>query len=147
MSMRAPGAGTGRLAPGNASDNYAQSGAVWPIIGDRGRAHVHAAQSIAFEIPMYVIDVTYTAPLERIDDALDAHRAFLAKYFEAGVFVAAGPKLPRDGGIILAIRIERDRLDAILATDPFVVQKLAHYEVTEFKTTRLAPGLNLPIPV
>lgn len=95
---------------------------------------------------MYVINVTYTAPLERIDDALDAHRAFLAKHFEAGIFVAAGPKLPRDGGIILAVRIERDRLDAILATDPFVVQQLARYEVTEFKTTRLAPGLNLPMP-
>ena len=95
---------------------------------------------------MYVINITYTAPLDRIDDALEAHRAFLAKHFEAGVFVAAGPKLPRDGGIILAVRIERDRLDAILATDPFVVQKLAHYDVTEFKTTRLAPGLNLPIP-
>jgi uncharacterized protein YciI len=95
---------------------------------------------------MYVINITYTAPLERIDDALDAHRAFLTRHFEAGIFVAAGPKLPRDGGIILAMRIERDRLDAILATDPFVVLQLARYEVTEFKTTRLAPGLNLPIP-
>ena len=95
---------------------------------------------------MYVINITYTASLDRIDDALDAHRAFLTKHFEAGVFVAAGPKLPRDGGIILAVRIEREKLDAILATDPFVVQKLAHYDVTEFKTTRLAPGPNLPIP-
>jgi uncharacterized protein YciI len=95
---------------------------------------------------MYVINITYTAPLDRIDDALDAHRAFLTRHFEAGIFVAAGPKLPRDGGIILAMRIERGRLDAILATDPFVVQQFAHYEVTEFKTTRLAPGLNLPIP-
>ncbi|CAD6531201.1 hypothetical protein LMG28727_02780 [Paraburkholderia kirstenboschensis] len=96
---------------------------------------------------MYVINLIYTAPLERMDDALEAHRAFLTTHFEAGVFVAAGPKVPRDGGIILAVRIERDRLDAILATDPFAVQKLARYEVTEFKTTRLAPGLNLPIPV
>ena len=68
---------------------------------------------------MYVINLIYTASLERIDDALDAHRAFLAKQFEAGVFVAAGPKVPRDGGIILAVRIEREKLDAILATDPF----------------------------
>ncbi|WP_025597858.1 YciI family protein [Burkholderia sp. WSM2230] len=95
---------------------------------------------------MYVINLIYTAPLERIDDALEAHRAFVAKQFEDGVFVAAGPKVPRDGGIILAVRIERDRLDAILATDPFAVHKLARYEVTEFKTTRLAPGFNLPIP-
>ncbi|MCC8404261.1 YciI family protein [Paraburkholderia sp. MMS20-SJTN17] len=95
---------------------------------------------------MYVINLTYTAPLDRIDDALDAHRAFLARQFDAGIFVAAGPKVPRDGGIILAVRIERDRLDRILASDPFAEQQLARYEVTEFKTTRLAPGLNLPIP-
>jgi uncharacterized protein YciI len=95
---------------------------------------------------MYVINVVYTAPLDRVDDALDAHRAFLAEQFEAGIFVAAGPKVPRDGGIILAVRIERDRLERILATDPFVEQQLARYEVTEFKTTGLAPGLNLPVP-
>ncbi|MDR6493141.1 YciI family protein [Paraburkholderia sp. 22099] len=95
---------------------------------------------------MYVIDLIYTAPLERIDDALEAHRAFLTKHFDAGVFVAAGPKMPRDGGIILAVRIERDKLDEILASDPFAQQHLARYEVTEFKTTRLAAGLNLPVP-
>jgi uncharacterized protein YciI len=95
---------------------------------------------------MYVINLIYTASLDRIDDALEAHRAFLVRYFDAGIFIAAGPKLPRDGGIILAVRIEREKLDAILATDPFAEQKLARYEVTEFKTTRLAPGLNLPIP-
>ncbi|NVI07343.1 YciI family protein [Paraburkholderia youngii] len=96
---------------------------------------------------MYVINLIYTAPLDRIDDALDAHRAFLAKQFDAGIFVAAGQKVPRDGGIILAVRIERDRLDRILASDPFAEQQLARYEVTEFKTTRIAPGLNLPTPV
>ncbi|MBB5416812.1 YciI family protein [Paraburkholderia atlantica] len=96
---------------------------------------------------MYMINLIYTAPLDRIDDALDAHRAFLAKQFDAGIFVAAGPKVPRDGGIILAVRIERDRLDRILASDPFAEQQLARYEVTEFKATRIAPGLNLPTPV
>ena len=95
---------------------------------------------------MYVINLTYTASLERVDDVLEAHRAFLTQHFEAGVFVAAGPKIPRDGGIILAVRIERERLDEILASDPFAQQKLANYEVTEFKSTRLAPGLNLPVP-
>ena len=96
---------------------------------------------------MYVINLIYTASLERIDDARDAPRAFVAKQLVAGLFVAAGPTVPRAGGIILAVRIERERLDRILASDPFAEQKLARYEVTEFKTTRLAPGLNLPMPV
>ncbi|ASL43669.1 hypothetical protein bAD24_I09270 [Burkholderia sp. AD24] len=95
---------------------------------------------------MYVINLSYIASLERVDDVLDAHRAFLTRQFETGVFIAAGPKVPRDGGIILAVGVEREKLDAILASDPFAVQRIARYEVTEFKATRLAPGLNLPLP-
>ncbi|CAH2806737.1 MAG: Uncharacterized protein conserved in bacteria, partial [uncultured Paraburkholderia sp.] len=54
---------------------------------------------------MYVINLTYIAPLDKVDDALEAHREFLTRQFEAGVFLAAGPKTPRDGGIILAVRL------------------------------------------
>ncbi|MDR3098337.1 MAG: YciI family protein [Paraburkholderia sp.] len=95
---------------------------------------------------MYLVSLTYTAPLERIDDALPAHRDYLQAQFAAGHFVVAGPKLPRDGGVILASNMERAQLDAILAADPFAQQGLAAYAVTEFKATRLAPGLNLPRP-
>ncbi|MDR5812250.1 MULTISPECIES: YciI family protein [unclassified Caballeronia] len=95
---------------------------------------------------MYLINLRYTGALAEIDDALDAHRLFLERYFAAGVFVIAGPKVPREGGVILASNIERERLDAIIAEDPFTQQNLAHYEITEFKATRLAPGLNLPEP-
>jgi uncharacterized protein YciI len=93
---------------------------------------------------MYLINLRYTGALAEIDDALDAHRVFLERYFAAGAFVLAGPKMPRDGGIILASSMDRERLDAILAEDPFAQQKLAHHEVPEFKATRHAPGLNLP---
>ena len=71
---------------------------------------------------MYVIDIHYTASLERIDDALERHRAFLQPQFDKGIFIAAGPKVPREGGVILAARIDRDELDAILKTDPFVIE-------------------------
>ncbi|MFD1560552.1 YciI family protein [Paraburkholderia silviterrae] len=93
---------------------------------------------------MYIVSLTYTASLERIDDALPAHRIWLDAQFAAGNFVAAGPKVPRDGGVILASNMERARLDALLANDPFAEQDLVAYTITEFKATRLAPGLNLP---
>ncbi|WP_028223404.1 YciI family protein [Paraburkholderia oxyphila] len=95
---------------------------------------------------MYIVSLTYIASLERIDDALPAHRDWLDAQFAAGNFVAAGPKVPRDGGVILASNMERARLDALLATDPFAEQGLVAYTITEFKATRLAPGLNLPRP-
>jgi uncharacterized protein YciI len=96
---------------------------------------------------MYVINLRYTGALAEIDDALEAHREFLTRYFEAGVFVMAGPKVPRDGGVIIASGIERDKLDAIIAEDPFAQQHLAHYDITEFKATRLAPSWKLPEPL
>ncbi|TDN68393.1 hypothetical protein B0G77_1714 [Paraburkholderia sp. BL10I2N1] len=43
--------------------------------------------------------------------------------------------MPRDGGIILASAIERTQLDAILASNPFARQKVAQYDVVEFKAT------------
>lgn len=95
---------------------------------------------------MYIVSLTYTAALERIDDALPAHRTWLDAQFAAGNFVAAGPKVPRDGGVILASNMERARLDTLLATDPFAEQGLVTYTITEFKATRLAPDLNLPRP-
>jgi uncharacterized protein YciI len=93
---------------------------------------------------MYVIDIHYHASLERIDDALERHRAYLQPLFERGIFIAAGPKVPREGGVILAARIDRDELDAILDTDPFVTEGLATYRVTEFRITRAAQGFNVP---
>lgn len=110
------------------------------------RQKITIALSQEASLDMYLINLRYTGALAEIDDALDAHRLFLERYFAAGVFVIAGPKVPREGGVILVSNIERERLDAILAEDPFTQQNLAHYEITEFKATRLAPGLNLPEP-
>jgi uncharacterized protein YciI len=93
---------------------------------------------------MYVIHLRYTGALAEIDDALDAHRLYLQRHFDAGAFVIAGPKVPRDGGVIVAAAMDRDRLDAIIAEDPFSQQRLVHYEIIEFNATRLAPGWNLP---
>ena len=93
---------------------------------------------------MYVIHLRYTGALAEIDDALEAHRLYLGRQFDAGAFIIAGPKVPRDGGIILAASMDRDQLDAIIAEDPFSQQRLAHYDIIEFKATRLAPDLNLP---
>ena len=87
---------------------------------------------------MYVINLIYTASLERIDDALDAHRAFLAEQFEAGVFVAAGPKVPRDGGIILAVGKSRKEIEALIQEDPFHQHGLADFRVIEFRASQRA---------
>ena len=47
---------------------------------------------------MFVLELTCTAPLEAVDAALQAHIAWLDEQYDKGVFLASGPKNPRDGG-------------------------------------------------
>jgi len=52
---------------------------------------------------MFVIELTYKADLKEIDAHMKAHVAFLDKYYAAGNFLVSGRKVPREGGIILAV--------------------------------------------
>lgn len=90
---------------------------------------------------MFVLELTYTAPLDQVDAALEAHVAWLDTQYEQGVFLASGRKNPRDGGVILAVAEDRARIEGIAATDPFVTAGVCAYRVTEFVATKTAPAL------
>ena len=89
---------------------------------------------------MYIVELTYTQPMSAIDAHLEAHRQFLATQYERGLFLASGPKQPRDGGVIIAAgKVSRDELDAILAQDPFHIHGLADYRVVVFDPVKSHP--------
>lgn len=90
---------------------------------------------------MYIINLTYHRPVEEVDTHLDAHIAWLRKYYDQGIFIASGRKNPRTGGIIFAIALPRDELDAILAEDSF--NAVARYEVIEFTPTMTSDSLTV----
>ncbi|MFJ8311347.1 MULTISPECIES: YciI family protein [unclassified Streptomyces] len=90
---------------------------------------------------MFVLELTYTAPLARVDELLDAHVAWLTAHYAAGTFIASGRKEPRDGGIILAVGDDRAAIERLAATDPFVVNDVCAYRITEFLATKVAPEL------
>ncbi|MDN3025410.1 YciI family protein [Streptomyces sp. S.PB5] len=91
---------------------------------------------------MFVLELTYTAPLDQVDAVLAAHVAWLDEQYAQGVFLASGRKNPRDGGVILAVAQDRARIEAIAATDPFVTAGVCAYRVTEFAATKTAPELD-----
>ena len=66
---------------------------------------------------MFIVTLTYTAPLERIDAYLEAHRAWLGEQYARGLFLMSGRKEPRDGGIIIAHAASRTELEAVLRDD------------------------------
>ncbi|MEV8523676.1 MULTISPECIES: YciI family protein [unclassified Streptomyces] len=90
---------------------------------------------------MFVLELTYTAPLERVDELLEPHVAWLTTHYAAGTFIASGRKEPRDGGIILAVGDDRAAIERLTATDPFVVNGACAYRITEFLATKVAPEL------
>ena len=90
---------------------------------------------------MFVLDLTYTAPLDAVDAVLEAHVAWLDEQFEKGVFLAAGRKNPRDGGVILAVAEDRAEVERITAGDPFVAADVCVYRITQFTAVKTAPEL------
>ena len=90
---------------------------------------------------MFIVDLHYIVPLETLDTHMAEHVKFLRKYYEQNVFVASGRKVPRTGGIILALTDSREALDKILAEDPFWIHRLAEFRITEFQTSQHHPDL------
>ncbi len=81
---------------------------------------------------MFLVELTYKTSLEEVDNHLKAHIEFLNKYREKKIFVIAGRKQPRNGGLIIVNVNDRESLDKVLSEDPFMINKLANFEITEF---------------
>ncbi|KJG39761.1 GTP cyclohydrolase [Photobacterium angustum] len=90
---------------------------------------------------MFIVSLTYISEMSEVDKHLEAHIQYLNKYYELGIFIASGRKVPRTGGIILAQAESRSELETILNNDPFKINNLANYELTEFVPSKTIPEL------
>jgi uncharacterized protein YciI len=91
---------------------------------------------------MFVIELIYKADLAEIDAAMRAHMAYLKKYYAAGQFLISGRKVPREGGIILALGESREEVEARVREDPFVSRGLADFRVIEFRESQRADSID-----
>jgi len=89
---------------------------------------------------MFILSLTYIAPLSEVDAHIGPHMAWVSGGYDSGTFLASGRKEPRTGGIILAVG-DRAQIEALLTTDPFVMAGVAQYEITEVRISRTAGGL------
>lgn len=90
---------------------------------------------------MYIIDLHYIVPLEELDKHMTDHVKYLHRYYKQNKFLASGRKVPRTGGIILAMADSLEEVDAIISEDPFYIHKLAKFTITEFQTSQMHPQL------
>jgi uncharacterized protein YciI len=87
---------------------------------------------------MFVIELTYKVDLAEIDAHMAAHVVFLKRYYDSGNFLVSGRKIPRDGGIILAVGKTRRQVEQIVEEDPFYEHGLADFRIIEFRASQRA---------
>ena len=90
---------------------------------------------------MYALIVNFTKPVDVVTPQIAPHSAWVKKYFDEGLFLAAGPKTSKLGGVILTKPVDRKALMNIIAEDPYVTEDVADYQVIEFDCKATAPGL------
>ena len=90
---------------------------------------------------MFIIDLNYIVPLDELDAHMADHVKYLRKYYKKNVFVASGRKVPRTGGIILALAGSKAEVEKIIKEDPFDKHQLAEFPITEFLTSQYHPDL------
>jgi len=89
---------------------------------------------------MFVVLLRYEAPLDEIDRLMPEHVRFLEQGYAAGVFVASGRQVPRDGGVILAVGDSKADLEEVMQHDPFIDRGAATFEIVEFRTSLHHPS-------
>jgi uncharacterized protein YciI len=94
---------------------------------------------------MFIIELIYKADLTAIDAHMRAHVSFLRKYYASGNFLVSGRKIPRDGGIIVAVGKSRQEIEAIVRQDPFCKEGLADVRIIEFRASQRADDIQKSI--
>ena len=85
---------------------------------------------------MYIVNLNYIKEVSEVEKHLEEHIKFLEKYYEMGKFICSGRKNPRTGGVILLNAESLSEVEKIILEDPFNINEIAEYEITEFFPTR-----------
>ncbi|MGL1932473.1 MAG: YciI family protein [Desulfotalea sp.] len=92
---------------------------------------------------MFIISLEYIKQLEEVEDFLEAHVKYLKEQYVLGHFIASGRKVPRTGGVILSNIKTREKLEVVLAKDPFYQHGIATYDINEFIPSMVAEGYEM----
>lgn len=89
----------------------------------------------------YVV-LRYLAPLSRIEQTTDRHRAYLRELKAQRKLVASGPLSPRTGGALLLRPADDAELERLLAGDPYAQEGLVEHTIYRWAPTIGLEGLD-----
>lgn len=85
---------------------------------------------------MFIILLHYKVEINEVEKFVPVHRAYLkAEGFDKELIIAAGPCVPRTGGVIIFNSNDRKAAETFVAEDPFIIEKVAEAEIIEFNPT------------
>jgi uncharacterized protein YciI len=81
----------------------------------------------------FIIEITYTVPVENISTITPLHREFLKKGYDTGWLLMSGPQTPRLGGIVVARAPSLEDIQIFFQNDPYNINGMATYRFIEFE--------------
>ncbi|MDO4943449.1 MAG: YciI family protein [Lachnospiraceae bacterium] len=79
---------------------------------------------------------------EVFHQVLEAHHAYIQRFFDEGKILASGPKAGGRGGIILLRLDDEESIDNFCAEDPFAKSNIQTYRVVEFELYQIQEYAN-----
>jgi uncharacterized protein YciI len=92
---------------------------------------------------MFLLITRYTVPPDQMVDQTEGHRAWVRGHIADGHFIAAGPEVPLQGGVAVAVGVTRAQLAEWIEDDPYFVHGLAQYDIREYTIVATGPGAEL----
>jgi uncharacterized protein YciI len=85
---------------------------------------------------MFIIEITYKASLQQVDEAMKDHMMYLQKYYNQELFLLSGRKDPRKGGIILVNGSDAKEVRKVAREDPFYKMGLSKFRLIAFNASQ-----------
>jgi uncharacterized protein YciI len=85
---------------------------------------------------MFIVLLKFSDNKDKAGQFMEAHREWITRGFDEGVFLLVGRLQPELGGGILAHNTSLPDLQARINEDPFVVNKVASPEIIEITPSR-----------
>ncbi|MDB5714100.1 MAG: hypothetical protein JWO15_1497 [Sphingomonadales bacterium] len=92
------------------------------------------------DAPLCVVILTYLGDVHEVDVHRAAHIDWLKLAYDNGLMIVSGRQRPATGGVLI-FRGDKAAVEAIAATDPFVVHGVARADVTHFVATMAEPAI------
>lgn len=89
-----------------------------------------------------IVVLKYRYPIERMQQTVERHRAYLRELLAQGKMIASGPFVPREGGALLLRVEDESEIRPILDKDPFQIEQLVDTTVHRWAPNIGVEGLD-----